>query len=288
MVVNIISDIHADYDFHENKVIYNAPYDFTVTEICKAAEALKQYFAENIGNFRKLPFDNGMMNSMFDIPYIANVEQLADWIAALNREIQLACIGLNNENVFVWSRLITVIECFFRANKIDWYYEGIDVDDIRKFLFKQLFDFDPKKLEPADVLLIAGDIGYVNTYDKVLADIKEQTKGNFGAVLAIAGNHDHWFCNRSADIEERPTNVCLEHDYCEHYIGEYAFIGCTLWTPIGNDVMKCNCNRCMNDYRYIPNFNISDGIKQYEIQSTWLKGKLAKNSGKKTIVFTHH
>ena len=131
MVVNIISDIHADYDSKEDKVIYNAPYTFTVSDICDAVSALKGYFAENIANLRKMPFDNEYMNRMFDVPYISNVEQMADWIAALDRELHLACIGLNSENVFVWSRLLTSVEGFFRENHISWEYKKIDLDDIR-------------------------------------------------------------------------------------------------------------------------------------------------------------
>ena len=164
MIVNIISDIHADYDIETNKVIYNAPYNFAVSKICDAVSALKGYFAENIANLRKMPFDNEYMNSMFDVPYITNVEQMADWIAALEREVHLACIGLNSVNVFVWSRLLTSIEDFFRKNHIPWEYKKIDLDDIRQFLFKLMFDFDPKKLKSADILIIAGDLGYVNTY----------------------------------------------------------------------------------------------------------------------------
>ena len=288
MVVNIISDIHANYDAEEDKVIYNAPYNFSVTSICDAVAALKGYFAENIANLRKMPFDNEYMNSMFDVPYISNVEQMADWVAALDREMHLACIGLNSENVFVWSRLLTVVEGFFRENHIRWEHEKIDLDDIRQFLFKLMFDFDPRKLKSADVLIIAGDLGYVNTYDKILADIKAQTSGNFGAVLAIAGNHDHWFYHRATPNEEKPDAVCLDHDYCEHYDGEYAFLGCTMWTPIGNDWMKWSCFRHMNDYNYIPHFKVEDSIKQYEIQTTWLRSKLAANAGKKIVVFTHH
>ncbi len=288
MVVNVISDIHADYDFENNKVIYNAPYNFSVTDICEAAKALNGFFAENMAKFRELPFKNDLMNNMFDLPYITNVEQLADWVAAMNREIQLACIGLNTENVFIWSRVITVVEFFFRDNKLKWSYEGIDIDDIKTFLFKQMFDFDPKKLEPADVLLIAGDLGYVNTYDKILADIKEQTKGNFKHVLAIAGNHDHWFVKSMSKDEERPEAICLDNDYCELNIGEYAFLGCTLWTPLGDNWMQWSCCKHMNDYRYIPHFKIADCIKQYEIQSTWLRSKIAANAGKKIVVFTHH
>ena len=82
-----------------------------------------------------------------------------------------------------------------------------------------------------------------------------------GAVLAIAGNHDHWFYHRATPNEEKPDAVCLDHDYCEHYDGEYAFLGCTMWTPVGNDWMKWSCFRHMNDYNYIPHFKVDDSIK---------------------------
>jgi predicted phosphohydrolase len=287
MIVNVISDIHADFDEKNGTVVYNAPFDFAISTICEASTALKKQFEDSIDAYKKLKFDNSVLNRMFDLPYIENVEQLADWIAALDRQINLACIGLNKDNVFIWSRLLTVVENFFRLNHIEWSYKKVEVDDIRKFLFKQIFDFDPRKLEPADYLIIAGDIGYANTYDRILADIKQRTEGKFKKILHIAGNHDHWYFRINKSLPEQ-TCPDYSHEYCEHVDGDYAFIGCTMWTPLGNDWMQYNCGRCMNDYRYIPGFSTKTGMDQFQIQSIWLKSKIAAYAKKKIVVFTHH
>lgn len=172
MTINIISDIHADYDREAGKVIYNAPYDFSAAKICAAMHALNAEFADNSASWKKLKFDNSFMNETFDAPHIEGIEQLADWMSALDKEMHCDCLGMNRENVFVWSRALHAVESFFMMNNICWNHEQVEVDDIRKFMFKLMFDFDPRKLEPADYLIIAGDIGHVDTYDLILNDIK--------------------------------------------------------------------------------------------------------------------
>ena len=78
MTINIISDIHADYDREAGKVIYNAPYDFSMAEVCAAVRALNEEFAVNAASWKKLKFDNSSMNELFDMPHIVDIEQLAD------------------------------------------------------------------------------------------------------------------------------------------------------------------------------------------------------------------
>lgn len=287
MTINIISDIHADYDREAGKVIYNAAYDFTAAEVCAAVRALNEEFVVNAASWKKLKFDNSSMNELFDMPHIVDIEQLADWLSRLDKEMHNACLGMNRDNVFVWSRVLLAVERFFRMNSICWNHNYVEVDDIRKFMFKYVFDFDPSKLQPADYLIIAGDIGYADTYDLILNDIKTQTAGKFKKILHIAGNHDHWLY-RLKKTDEWPTSPDYSHEYCEHEDGDYVFLGCTMWTPLGSSCMINNCVRCMNDYRYIPGFKWDTGIQQYKIQTEWLRTKLAKNIGKKVIVFTHH
>lgn len=287
MTINIISDIHADYDKKAGKVIYNAPYDFSAAEVCAAVSALNEEFAVNAASWKKLKFDNSSMNQMFGEPHITDIEQLADWVSSLDKEMQGNCLKMDRENVFVWSRALYAVNSFFRMNHIQWNHAHVDVDDIRTFMFKRVFDFDPKKLEPADYLIIAGDIGYADTYDLILNDIKRLTDGKFKKILHIAGNHDHWLYHQKK-TDAWPTSPDYSHEYCEHEDGNYAFIGCTMWTPLGSSYMINNCVRCMNDYYYIPGFKWDTGIQQHKIQTEWLRSKLAKHAGKKVIVFTHH
>lgn len=151
-------------------------------------------------------------------------------------------------------------------------------------MWKTFYFFDPSKLKPADYLIIAGDLGLDNIYDKILKDIKRKTKGKFKKILHIAGNHDHWWFGDG----EKPDHPNFDHDYCEHEDGDYLFLGCTMWTPLKEYDMY-NVGRYMNDYRYTPgNFSPYASNHQYEIQSTWLKNKIETNKDKKIIVFTHH
>ena len=146
MTINIISDIHADYDREAGKVIYNAPYDFSAAEVYAAVRALNEEFVVNAASWKKLKFDNSSMNELFDMPHIVDIEQLADWLSRLDKEMHNTLIGMNRNNVFVWSRVLHAVEIFFRMNSIRWNYNYIEVDDIRKFMFKCVFDFDPSKL----------------------------------------------------------------------------------------------------------------------------------------------
>ena len=118
MTINIISDIHADYDREAGKVIYNAAYDFTAAEVCAAVRALNEEFAVNAASWKKLKFDNSSMNQMFGEPHITDIEQLADWVSSLDKEMQGDCLKMDRENVFVWSRALYAVNSFFRMNMI--------------------------------------------------------------------------------------------------------------------------------------------------------------------------
>ena len=290
MRVNIISDIHATIDKDLN-IVYNEP-KCSSKKIKVSAEAMLDFWKKNEHEIRKQPLVYSELTTLCpetkvitchdDIPRC--IEKYIDSIDTEFAELDSVA------KVFGTVRALTNIEQFFRANKFEWWRnkDVVKIDKLKKFLFKCRYDFDPAKLEPADYLIIAGDLGLDPIYDLVLKDIEKKTEGKFKKILHIAGNHDHWWFRVNGLAEVKPDSVNLDHDYCIHEDGDYVFIGCTMWTPIADkDVWACG--RYMNDYRYTPGqFSPYVSRHQYEIQSAWLRQQLAKHRGKKCIVFTHH
>ena len=157
--------------------------------------------------------------------------------------------------------------------------------------------FDPGKLEPADVLVVAGDLGMRPTYEKIEEKLKSATEGKFNEVFCIRGNHDyystdpHWVKRqKTLSFPSSAENKIL---ICE---GDYAFVGTTLWSPIFErvDIVKY----CMNDYNYIlgkGDDRIAHPVTPEAITQTfwsnldWLEStvdELARDH--KVVVVTHH
>ena len=292
MTINVISDIHAAYDPREDKVFYHLPYRLQPEKYIEAIGILHDYWHKNEKLLKTAKFKKSTI--VHSYPELFVLKSYKDSIKFLDEFYELAknhFEGLSKDKMFYFSRCLTNLDDFIFANGINWKQNKTILSiayDIKDFLFKQLGDFEPSKLEPADYLVIAGDIGLDNTYDVILKDIEKQTAGKFKKILHIAGNHDHWWHgDQSLKNAKKPEKVNLSHDYYEHKDGDYLFLGCTLWTPISENSMWA-VGHYMNDYRYIPKFSPFASREQYAQQSKWLKDKIAKNPDKKIIVFTHH
>jgi Icc-related predicted phosphoesterase len=113
-----------------------------------------------------------------------------------------------------------------------------------------------------DVLILAGDIlcakhfktdGYLHkVYDRFLKDCSK----NFDKVLYVLGNHEFYGYNYEGTKrklkEHLPHNFyILDNDTIT--IGNWNFVGVTLWTDFRNEntleMMEAECN--MNDYKVI-------------------------------------
>lgn len=292
MKINVISDIHATYNPKAKEVIYHLPYKYTINKYVTAAEKLYSYWNDNIDKLKNINFKKANIYKSFPEYYIVkNYNTALDVLKEFYDYCKADFEGLTKDKMFYFSRALTNIDIFIHENGIDWREKKTKLDieyDLKNFMFKHLGDFDPSKLESADYLIIAGDLGLDNIYDLVLKDIEDKTKGKFKKILHIAGNHDHWWHGIQGMNLEKPDHINLEHDYCEHQDGDYLFLGCTLWTPIPDEAIW-RIRRGMNDYNYIPGqFSPYTSRHQYEIQSTWLRNKIEYNKDKKVIVFTHH
>lgn len=289
MKVNVISDIHATIDKHNN-VIYNEP-KIGVAKVKNTITVFKNYWEKNKANITKVPFLYSALNDAYpETKVIHSHDDIIKYIELYEHNIDTEFADIRNDEMYEFSRALNAIDWFFKHNKFEWWlYEHIvSISDLITYMFKCRYDFDPAKLENADYLIIAGDLGIEPIYDLVLKDIAAKTEGKFKKILHIAGNHDHWWFRINGLSEVKPDHVNLDRDYCTHVDGDYAFIGCTMWTPISSKD-EWTVGRYMNDYRYIPGkFSPYASNQQYEIQSAWLRQQLAKYNDKKCVVFTHH
>lgn len=288
MKVNVISDIHASVDKKLN-VIYNLQ-NKSSEKVKKTVNAFKKYWHDHEADIRAHKIQHSSLALTFDTVTVKTHDDILKIIELYESSIDTEFSNISNDTMYEISRAFHDIDFHFKHNKLEWwkYCHTLTFDELVNYMFKCKYDFDPAKLELADYLIIAGDLGIDPIYDLVLKDIEKKTEGKFKKILHIAGNHDHWWFRVNGLAEEKPDAVNLDHDYCVHVDGDYAFIGCTMWTPVAErDVY--NVGRYMNDYRYIPGkFSPYASNHQYEIQSSWLRQQLAKYHGKKCIVFTHH
>ena len=290
MKVNVISDIHATVDKNYN-VVYNLPKK-SKEKVKNTVKALKDYWLDNEQELRSLKIVYSPLSEWHpETKVITCHDDIVRCIDRYSECLENDFEALDsNAKMFGMIRALTNIDDFLKHYHIEWwlYKKCLKIEDLKDYLFKCKYDFDPAKLEPADYLIIAGDLGIDPTYDLILRDIEHKTAGKFKKVLHIAGNHDHWWFRVDGIAEEKPDKVNLDRDYCLHVDSDYAFIGCTMWTPI-SDQAVWTVGRYMNDYKYAPGkFSPYMSRHQYEIQSAWIRQQLVKYHDKKCVVFTHH
>lgn len=150
------------------------------------------------------------------------------------------------------------------------------------------YGFEPEKLEPADYLIVAGDMGIFENHIDVVKELRLRTEEKFKDILWIRGNHDYWL-NASLDwfqYTEKDFTGIYPNKTIDVVNGNVAIIGTTLWT---NSISYSELCR-MNDYRNIPNFSAYDKLQEYDKQSKWLREKYNeyKQQGKRVVIVTHH
>ena len=292
MKINIISDIHATLDADGSfKVLYAEKQKHTEAQCKKVIDALVEFAHSNKVDTSHTHTPSSAEKWLFKLAptchteYLELVVDVASKFKILNELAYEDKSLLANELIGIehWHHVLGVDGPIAVANN----NESVYLHDVIGWLTKTFHTFDPAKLEPADYLVIAGDLGTLSTEELILKDVKEKTAGKFKDILCIAGNHSHWWSRALRFNNELPEAIDLSHDYCEHADGDWLFLGCTLWTPIPESA-RCRIQRNMNDYNYIPHFTPTDSNKQFEIQSTWLRSKVDANPTKKIVVFTHH
>jgi predicted phosphodiesterase len=162
----------------------------------------------------------------------------------------------------------------------------------------------PKIKVMADILCLAGDIGY--PFSGIYKDFLISMNKTFKKIFLIAGNHEYYMMgkntNRSMDEINTMivqlikihnlTNVSFLNNSSELY-NDYLFVGTTLWTKISS--MNMNDIAQMNDFRMIK--TVSNGsLLSYDAYNllhiknrNFIENTLATNINKnKIIMITHH
>lgn len=168
-------------------------------------------------------------------------------------------------------------------------------------------DFRPRA--KADILMLNGDI-CVAEYLNKSPDSKyfalgqrfrsffEYARNRYQHVLYIAGNHEHYTGRFDRTVQtlrrEFPEILILDNDYVD--IGDYRFIGSTLWTDLNkqNPLTMVMIKDYMADYKII---NKKDGntyrklipqdtIREHYISKLTISNKCMDHDN--IIVMSHH
>lgn len=278
MKVNVISDIHATVV--DGKAIYNKPLDHSIKKYSKIFDVFYTYFTENIDIIKNCHNNISSFNwlTTFD-----EIEQLVNKLK-MSHDCQYTTIYLSENDIYIFFEFcnylkMNLVDCFYKKRLIK-----TPAIAYQQFLLKQLYDFKPEKLESADYLIIAGDIGTDDNYLQILDDIKNRVKDKFKDVLVVKGNHDYW---KKTSKFTSDQSINLNNDKFEYVVDDYVFIGCTMWTHVP-ERYKYTVSYYMNDYRYIPNFSVDKSNELFNEYKNWIETAVECYKNKKVIIITHH
>lgn len=171
----------------------------------------------------------------------------------------------------------------------DIHSEMMTIDDAKVFCDKIL---TPSLTEKQVDVVLAGDIGnpYMDSYKYIL----EHCSSIYRRVFICTGNHEYYHSMSVDYIDYQITKLCNLYDNVyflnkqTYEFDDIVILGCTLWTFIPNE-FKHVVTESMNDYNYIPDFNVYEQNKLHEKHVNWLKSEIEQiKTNKKLIVVTHH
>lgn len=154
---------------------------------------------------------------------------------------------------------------------------------------------DPVLDVAGDVLVIAGDVGYLSDKNVEHLRLWKWMSENYRQVLMVAGNHEfynHGDIAAMGDSWEKKflPNVGYYHNKVIR-IGTTDFILSTLWTRISPlDEMMVQAG--MNDYRQIlynrHRLTAKDITDEFEKNFTFIQKSVETSDAEKIVVVTHH
>lgn len=293
MTINAISDIHASFDTQTGEVLYSLPRKRSLGELAVVIASLREAVEKAFSQDSWTKYVSWRQDDSSFYTLTGLVEALSE----LESSAKTGFAAFSNPDAT--NRVSSILAAVASGASCCRQCEDKKLSrascaalertsDLAK-VFRDGFEsetmsFKPELLKPADYLVVAGDLGTMDCYRSVLADLEKRTAGKFKRVLAIPGNHDYWLRLDKSKTED----IHGDWTRCEHVDGDIVFLGCTLWTPVSDDSFDVVYYR-MNDYRYIPGKATPATTSQlYAEQSAWLKSKIEEHAGKKVVVFTHH
>ena len=146
---------------------------------------------------------------------------------------------------------------------------------------------------PADVLVLAGDIGNHDSIIPLLKDIQE-AKGI--PVIYVPGNHEYYGTSRKL-LDKKFKAACSTNLQIlmekEIMLGGVAFIGSTGWWDGSGGHLGQQVKHGLNDFRMIHDVaENGDGVWWGQKAKCFIDGRLyfhrANNPDMKRVVITHH
>lgn len=154
---------------------------------------------------------------------------------------------------------------------------------------------DPMLKAVGDVLVIAGDVGYL--VDKTIQNLRlwKWMSENYRQVLMVAGNHEFYNNGDIAGMGESWQKMFLPNVGYYHNkvvrIDDTDFILSTLWSmipPVEEFIVQSG----MNDYRQIlynrHRLTANDVTNEFEKNILFIKNSVETSDAEKIVVVTHH
>lgn len=145
--------------------------------------------------------------------------------------------------------------------------------------------------EKTDIIL-AGDIG--NPLSDNYKYIIQHCSDNYNRVFICTGNHEYYHSFNITHTEYYIDKLCIKYNNVyflnktRYEFEDFVILGCTLWTRVPHK-FKYVVSKCMNDYKYIPDFDVTVQNNLHENHINWLKSEIEQiDTDKNVIVVTHH
>ena len=301
MTFNVISDLHCDYDNKSNTVVWNINpfydsdsnryifedenYSTLVLKCIDHIYKIEAEITDKKDNIEKIDFKNIHLDPWLKIKNrIYTVETCLSKLKKLRLFLQKDKTCYSDHKKYL--NYVCEISEFISHCDL---FQLFDSYHIKLCLNRKYCMFKPENLEPADYLLVCGDLAHEQTYRIVYNELKERTRHLFKDVFFVKGNHDYWWFPNPGQTytKDFPKSPVLNDRYVEKDLGDNVILlGCTLNSPVSEE-NKFHVLR-MNDYRYSPGWTVDKVNEMYQQDSNWLREKVKQYSGKKIVIMTHH
>jgi predicted phosphodiesterase len=153
----------------------------------------------------------------------------------------------------------------------------------------------------ADILILAGDIAPASMWP-YQQQFFNTVANNYQQVIYVAGNHEYYLCDMGpmnaslAQYLANTPNISVLYNMPK-VIGDITFVGCTLWTNLGNNnpaTYQAGFN-ATRDYQNICNnqtagFFVTPGdtYNQFQTEYAFIQGCVEQATTNNVVVITHH
>ena len=146
--------------------------------------------------------------------------------------------------------------------------------------------------QPADVLVLAGDVGSVFERGEPVAAFVAAACRDFGTVVYVPGNHEFYGGSleeggaRLRALAAQHPNLHVLQRGCLLQDG-VCFLGAVLWTGTGDEGYEAGCNDfvCIDGLRGVRD---TQRLHREDLCFLWQEAARARRAGHRVVIVTHH